>query len=161
MPAHRFCRGREQRLRQLLRLPQTARQLDPADAPRGLILLPPRTREVAPHHALHGQRLCFQHNHRALRKLCGKGFQRRGEFANVRGNNMVFDRVKVRKPERRDRREHRAFLRNGIGQDAVEGAEAIRGDEQQVIAEVEDFAHFAAGDFADAGKVEGVDEHGK
>ena len=38
---------------------------------------------------------------------------------------------------------------------------AIRRDKKETFVEIKDFAHFAAGDFADAGKVEGLKEHRK
>ena len=54
----------------------------------------------------------------------------------------------------RNLREHFAFARDAVGHDDVEGGDAVAGDEQKTVAEVEDFADFAAADFFDAGQIE-------
>ena len=51
-------------------------------------------------------------------------------------------------------REHFALARNAVGHDHVEGGDAVAGDEQKTVAEVEDFADFAGADFFDAGQIE-------
>jgi len=54
----------------------------------------------------------------------------------------------------RDLREHFALARNAVGHDDVEGGDAVAGDKQKTVAEVENFADFAGADFFDAGQVE-------
>src|SRR5665213_3429315 len=63
------------------------------------------------------------------------------------------ERGKFLKPEMRDLREHFAFARNAVGHDDVEGGDAVAGDEQEAVAEVEDFADFAGANFFDAGQI--------
>jgi hypothetical protein len=58
------------------------------------------------------------------------------------------------KPEVRKLREHLALARNAVGHDAVEGRDAIRGDEQKGIAQVENLADLAALELLDARQVE-------
>ena len=50
-------------------------------------------------------------------------------------------------------------MRDRVWQDAIEGADAVGGDEEQVFTKVKDFADFAAGDFGDFGKIEGKKIH--
>ncbi len=64
------------------------------------------------------------------------------------------ERGKFLEPEVRDLREHFALARNAVGHDDVEGGNAVAGDEQEAVAEVEDFADLAGADFFDAGQVE-------
>ena len=64
------------------------------------------------------------------------------------------ERRRLREPEIGNLREHLALARNAVGHDDVEGREAVAGDEQQPVAEVEDFAHLAALEFFDAGQFE-------
>ena len=71
------------------------------------------------------------------------------------GEQMVrHERGKFLKPEMRNLREHLALARNAVGHDDVEGGNAVAGDEQEAVAEVEDFADFAGADFFDAGQIE-------
>ena len=81
------------------------------------------------------------------------------------GQQMIrrTSRGKFLEPEMRDLREHFALARNAVGHDDVEGGDAVAGDEQQAVAEVEDFADLAALEFFDAGQIElenGVVWHG-
>ena len=86
----------------------------------------------------------------------------RGERLQIRrqriirlGEQMVgHERGEFLEPEMRNLREHLALARNAVGHDDVEGGDAVAGDEQQPVAEVEDFAHLAAAEFFDAGQVE-------
>src|SRR5471032_336181 len=64
------------------------------------------------------------------------------------------ERGKFLEPEMRDLCEYFALARNAVGHDYVEGGDAVAGDEQEAVAEVEDFADFAGADFFDAGEVE-------
>ena len=71
---------------------------------------------------------------------------------------MILDDVfGFAEPEFAERGEDAAFFGNRIGQDHVERADAVGGDEQQRVAEIEDFAHLAALEFLDAGNIDLVD----
>jgi hypothetical protein len=67
---------------------------------------------------------------------------------------MIFYERESPKPERGNLVQDRAFLRNRIGQDDIEGRQPIGGDKEESVAEVEDFTDFAGAEFADARKVE-------
>src|ERR1017187_3202012 len=71
------------------------------------------------------------------------------------GEQMIrHERRKFLKPEMGNLREHLALARNAVGHDDVEGGDAVAGDEQEAVAEVEDFADLAGANFFDAGQVE-------
>src|SRR6266404_4777078 len=68
---------------------------------------------------------------------------------------MVFDYVfGLAEPELAKGSQDAALFGNRIGQDHVEGADTVRGDEQQHVTEIKDFAHLAAFEFLDAGDVD-------
>src|ERR1017187_6460624 len=46
-----------------------------------------------------------------------------------------------------------SLARNAVGHDDIEGGNAVAGDEQKTVAEVEDFADLAGADFFDAGQI--------
>ena len=69
------------------------------------------------------------------------------ELIEIRGHEMIIDLLKTFKPKRRNLIQHRAFERNRIGQNYIESGKTIADDEEQSVAEVEDFAHFAAAQF--------------
>ena len=66
---------------------------------------------------------------------------------------MVSDVVEPAKPERRKLVQHRALVRNGIGQNYIERRNAVGDDEEQCIPEIENLAHFAAAKSFDSGKI--------
>jgi hypothetical protein len=134
-------------------------QRDAAHGASALIILPAGADEIAAHNALDGQRLGLAHDHRAAAKLRLEGFQHSGKIGEVHGDEVILDELHFSKPERGELREHLAFARDGIRQDAVECRDAIGGDEKQVFAEVENLAHFSARDFANAGKIESEQIH--
>ena len=57
---------------------------------------------------------------------------------------MVRHEVQHAIPEEGHLREHLALARNASGQDAVKGGDAIRGDNEEVFAEIKNLADFAA-----------------
>ena len=63
------------------------------------------------------------------------------------------DRAGLVKPEMGELREHDPFERNPVGQDAIERRDAIGGDQEQTIAEIEDVTDFAALEFPDAAQI--------
>jgi hypothetical protein len=66
---------------------------------------------------------------------------------------MIFYERKSPKPESGNLVQDRAFLRNRIRQDDIEGRQPIGGDEEKSVPEVEDFTDFAGAEFGDARKV--------
>ena len=58
-------------------------------------------------------------------------------------------------PEERHLVSTRPFSGNALGQDAVEGRDAVGGDDEQVVADAVDIAHLAAGHPLDARQVGG------
>ena len=56
-------------------------------------------------------------------------------------------------PEMRNLREHLAFAWDAVGHDDVESRDAVARHHEVAIAEVEEFADFAAPDFLDAGQL--------
>src|SRR5438309_6292544 len=63
---------------------------------------------------------------------------RSGKMVDVRGDHVALDKIKSPKPEGGDLVQDRAFVRNRVGQDDVEGRETIGGDEEKRVAEIED-----------------------
>ncbi len=95
------------------------------------------------------------HNHGTARELRGERLEIFWQRIVRAGEQMVrHERSKFLKPEMRDLREHLALARNAVGHDDVEGGNAVAGDEQEGVAEVEDFADLAGADFFDAGQIE-------
>jgi hypothetical protein len=61
---------------------------------------------------------------------------------------MILDDVtSFAEPEFAERRKDMAFFGDRIGQDHIEGADAVRGDEQQHVAKIEYLAYLAAFEF--------------
>ena len=123
-----------------------------ADGAIRLVLLPAGAGEVAAHDALHRQRLRLSHDHGAAGERLREGRERGREAARIERDEVIRDRRKALEPKGGERVQDGAFARDGVGQDAVEGRNAIGRDEQEVLAEIEDFADLAAGEFADSGE---------
>src|SRR5438309_6501807 len=79
---------------------------------------------------------------------------RSGKMVDVRGDHVALDKIKSPKPEGGDLVQDRAFVRNRVGQDDVEGRETIGGDEEKRVAEIEDFADFAGAEFGNPRQIE-------
>ena len=77
-----------------------------------------------------------------------------GNFSMSSMIRVVLDKGELAKPERGNLIQNGAFLRNRIGENDVEGREAIGSDEEQGFAEIEDLADFAGAEFGNAGQVE-------
>ena len=60
---------------------------------------------------------------------------------------MIRREAKSLEPKGGDLIQNRSFVRNRIGQDDVKGGKPIGRDEEQSLAEIEDFAHLAAAQF--------------
>ena len=67
---------------------------------------------------------------------------------------MILDVVESLEPERGNLVEHCALVWNGVGQDHVKGRDAIRGDKEERLAEIKDFAHFPAAQLLDSWKID-------
>ena len=135
---------RKDRLRQFLGLLQPRRQGNPADGAGGLIILPAGANQVTADHRLDRQCPEFpDHNGTALQQ----GALRRvvDHIAQAQFGELVGDHVlQPVKPEIGDRCEDLALFRDGIGQDAIEGGDAIGGHDQHVLrVDVIDVAHLA------------------
>ena len=105
--------------------------------------------------AFDGEGLSLFHHHVTSSEL-GRGRpQLRGQSIARAGKEMVgLETSGLREPEIGNLREDLAFARDAVGHDAIERRDAVGGDEEEAVAEVKDFADFAAFDFADAGQVE-------
>ncbi len=57
-------------------------------------------------------------------------------------------------PEIGNLRQHLALARDAVGHDAIKGGNAVGGDEQEVFAQIEDFADFAGFEFIESGQVQ-------
>ena len=114
----------------------------------------PRTGEVTAHDAFDGQRFGISSQSWSAARVvckCVRQTAKAGQRFAGAGEQMVrLERFGLREPEIRNLREHLAFARNAVGHDDVESREAVGGDEQQAVAEVEDFAHLAALELFDA-----------
>src|SRR3954470_1661467 len=73
---------------------------------------------------------------------------------NVGGNHVVRDEIEPAKPEGGDLIQDGALLRDRVRQNDVEGRKAIGGNEEERVAEIEDFTDFSGAEFWNAGKVE-------
>ena len=88
-----------------------------------------------------------------------KGWSALREILEAGGEQMVLHEIEPCEPECGKPVQDGAFAGNRVGHDAVEGRDAIRGDEEEAVAEIENFAHFAAADFRDAGQVASEELH--
>ena len=128
-------------------------QRESANGAGFLVFLPAAAREVATHDALDGEGLGFLDDHAAAGELRGEGLERGRQGIVGAGEEVVrHEAGEAVEPEEGDLREDFAFARDAVGHDDVEGGEAVAGDEQEAVAEVEDFADFAGLDLRDAGQ---------
>ncbi len=147
MSRGRFGRGRKDRLRKLIGLLKPCWQLDAADAAAGFVLFPGRSGKIAANHALHGNHIAADDHHGAAAKLVGIFANRSGILRNLRRDQMVgHDIAEKLEPEQRYLGQDVAFMGNAGGQHIVEGGNAVRGHEKQMLAaQAVHVAHFAAG----------------
>ena len=74
------------------------------------------------------------------------------------GQQMVrHERGKLIEPEIRNLGEHLALTRDAVGHDDIKRRDAVAGDQQQPVAEVENLADLAAAQFLDAWQLERED----
>ena len=143
-----------ERLLEPVALAHATRQFDPAHGPRGLVFLPARARQIAADDRLDRQDLELFDQHRAAAQdLCVLAHPFR-HGVNVGGDQMVrTDVFKQMKPEQADLGKDLALAGNPVGHHHIEGAQTIRGDEEQMVGiDLEDLADFAAGEQFEAGE---------
>ena len=75
-------------------------------------------------------------------------------------DQVIRNKVELIEPERRYLAKNFAFVRYRVGQDAVEGGNAVSCNNQEVFAEIKDFTHFAAAEFRNSRKITGEKIHG-
>ncbi len=131
-------RGREDRLGQLLGLPQALGQGDPRDGARRLVVLPARAGDVAAHDALDGQHLELAHVQRPAAHLVGHVLGDRHEVVR-------HDVPRLVEPEGRQRGQHLALVGNRCRMHDVVRRDPVRGDHQDAVAEVVHLADLAGG----------------
>src|SRR4029077_15927222 len=68
---------------------------------------------------------------------------------------MILDRIETLEPKRGNLIEDCALVRDWVGQDHIESRDAIGYYKQQRLAKIKDFAHLAAAQFFDSGKLDG------
>ena len=136
MPGLRLGGGREDRRVEAVRLPQAAGQLDAAHRARGLVVLPAGAREVAAHHALHGEGLGL-HAPASTGPRAGRGARRSsGPYS---ATSPVTTWLGARPSSRRNQNRESCVSTtpfSGIarGQHHVERADAVGGHDQQPVA---------------------------
>ncbi len=117
-----------------------------ADLARALVVFPARTREVAAHDALDGEDLGAADEHRAAAQQVFVLTKRLGHLGDIGRDEVVRrDAREALEPEARERGEHFAFARDLRREDAVEGGDAVGGDDEQVVfVHLVHVAHLAA-----------------
>ena len=116
-----------------------------ADAPGLLVLLPPRSREVAARHAFDRHGLGAAHQHRPAFEDRGVAAERLRETRDVgRKQMMPHEIAHALEPERGQLREDLALVGDPRSEDIVERRDAVGRDDEQVVADLVDVAHFAA-----------------
>ncbi len=147
-------RGREDRLRQLLRLLQAGGQGDAAQRAGRPVILPARTDQVAACDRLHRHRLQPPRHHRALLVQREVG-TRRQHLGQRHVEQVVRHQVRsLAEPEIRHLGQHLALAGDRIGQHHVECGQTVGGDHQQpIVGQRVDIAHLAAVDQFESGKL--------
>ena len=135
---------RKDRLRQLARLLQSGRQAYPAHGARGLVILPARADQVAARNRLDQNGLKALDHHGSADDLIA--LVRRHDILRAYARGMVGQHVgEFVEPEIGQFLEYLPLAGDRIVQDDVEGRDAIRGDnEQLVVANGVHVAHLAA-----------------
>ncbi len=87
--------------------------------------------------------------------------ERLGKILEPRGEDMILDKIEPPEPKRREPGEHRALAGNRVRHDAIERGNAVRGDKEKPVAEVEDLPDFSAPEFRNARQVTACDFHSR
>ena len=87
------------------------------------------------------------------------GEQGGGELVDVGSDQMVgHDVAEEIEPEEGHLSEDAAFVGNALGEDAVEGGDAVGGDDEKVVTGSVNVANFAAGKFLYSRELSGCDD---
>jgi hypothetical protein len=76
------------------------------------------------------------------------------KLIKVRRDKVIVYLVEAVEPKRRELIQDRAFVRNRFEQNHVRGGKPVGRDEDQRFAKIENFTHFPAAQFFDAGKID-------
>jgi len=76
------------------------------------------------------------------------------ELLEVCRDKVIVDLAETLEPECRNLAEYGTLLRDRIWQDHVKGRDAIRGDKEQRLPEIKDFAHLSAAQFFYPGQID-------
>lgn len=121
--------------------------MDSADGLGLLVLFPSGAGEVSSGDALDGDDGGFFDEHGAARELIGEGLEVGGVLGDVGGEEVVLELgAEHLEPEETEGGEEFSFVGDGVGHDAVVGADAVGGDDEEGISEVVDIADFATSD---------------
>ena len=113
-------------------------------APVCLILRPTGTGQITAHDAFHRQGPAFAHQHGAAGEHLVIRLQGGGEVRHRKGDHVVgHDVGQVPEPEGGEGGEDAALVRDGFVHDHVKGGHAVRGHQQEVVAQVVDVPHLA------------------
>ena len=111
MPGLRLRRRREDRLGKLVALAQPGGQLNAADAPVAPVILPARSGNIPPRHALHFHHLGAVNQHRPAFQLIAIGVELGRIIADVRRDEVIRNDVpQLFQPEQRQRGQHAALV---------------------------------------------------
>src|SRR6266852_5312880 len=143
---------RKNRLWQAVRFTQPHRQLNATDFSADSIVLPTRAGDVTAYDAFNRQRLRLSHDHGAACEFVLELVEGRRE---IRGAEDVVgnDVLQEIEPEERELSQNAALVGDWRGKDDVEGGEPVRGDDQELVAEIVDVADFAARSRCQAGEL--------
>src|SRR5205085_7438826 len=115
-----------------------------ADTLRLPIFFPTGPGQITAHDAFDRERCGFAHDHGTAGQLVAEFFQVVRKLIEICGDKMILDLVKTFEPECRNLIQDCAFEWNRIWQNNIKGGEAIADNEEESIADVKDFTHFAA-----------------
>ena len=137
----------EDGLRKLRGLDEAGGQLVVEDGAGLLVLLESGGGEVAAHDGLDGEDGHLEAEHRAVHEV-GAVLEEGAHGGVVVGHEVVReDFADEVEPTQGDAGEKLALAGHAVGHDDIEGREAVGRDDEEVVAEIEDLAHLAGGDF--------------
>ena len=93
-------------------------------------------------------------DHRTSGQLFAERLQFLWKLLDPYSDKVILDLVESLEPKRGNLVQHRALVWNGVGQDHVKSRDAIRGDKEQRLPEIKDFAHLSAAQFFYPGQID-------
>src|SRR5262249_24929346 len=112
-----------------------------------------RTSQITAHDAFHRQRLGLLYDHLPPGEPRTARLQFFFKFLERRRDKEISNIVESLEPKRGNLIEHRALVRNWIGNAAVEAADRMGDDKKQCLAQVEHCAYLAGAQFSDSGEI--------